>query len=139
MKTSQKEQTIVRDTIEIFRSDTVTQIVKEYVYNEVKDRDSVNVNTFKRNDTVFIDKTTYRERNNYIYINKSDSTDKRIENAIRHVLDSIHSESNDTVIQEKKSVIDKIRDRIVDIIIVISIFIIAIGVLVSTHKKEDDR
>lgn len=136
MKTTQTQTTLVHDTINIIRHDTISHTTNNTIYHYTKDKDSTHVNVYSRNDTVFSERETIRERNNYIYINKQDSMYQKSIDSLRHEIEKINNSNTTTVVEKKKSFFEIARDKIVDIILFVCLFIGAVYILKHTNKRE---
>jgi len=136
MKTTTQTTNIIHDTINIVHRDTVRHVTNNTIYHYAKDKDSTHVNVYRRNDTVFSERETIRERNNYIYINKQDSTYQKSIDSLRHEIEKINNSNSVTVVEKKKSFFELARDKIVDIILFACVIIIAIYILTHTKKEE---
>ena len=136
MKTTQSQTTLVHDTINIIHHDTISHTTNNTIYHYAKDKDSTHVNVYQRNDTVFSERETIRERNNYIYINKQDSMYQKSIDSLRHEIEKINNSNTTTVVEKQKSFFELARDKIADIILFACVFLIAVYILKHTHKKE---
>lgn len=136
MKSTTQTQDIIHDTINIVHHDTVRHVTNNTIYHYAKDKDSTYMNVYSRNDTVFSERETIRERNNYIYIHNQDSVYKKSIDSLRHEIEKINNSNSVTVVEKKKSFFELARDKIVDIISYAFIFIIAVYILKHTNKRE---
>lgn len=137
MKSTTQTTSIIHDTINIVHRDTVQHVTNNTIYHYAKDKDSTHVNVYSRNDTVFSERETIREHNNYIYINKQDSVYQKSIDSLRHEIDKINNSNTTTVVEKKKSLFELARDKIVDIILFACVFIGAVYILKHTNKKEE--
>ena len=136
MKTTTQTTSIIHDTINIVHRDTVRHVTNNTIYHYAKDKDSTHVNVYQRNDTVFSERETIRERNNYIYINKQDSMYQKSIDSLRHEIEKINNSNTTTVVEKQKSFFELARDKIADIILFTCVFLIAVYILKHTRKKE---
>lgn len=136
MKTTTQTTSIIHDTINIIHHDTISHTTNNTIYHYTKDKDSTHVNVYQRNDTVFSERETIRERNNYIYINKQDSVYKKSIDSLKHEIEKINNSNSVTVVEKKKSFFELARDKIVDIILFAFVFIGAVYILKHTNKRE---
>lgn len=136
MKTTTQTTNIIHDTINIVHRDTVRHVTNNTIYHYAKDKDSTHVNVYRRNDTVFSERETIRERNNYIYINKQDSMYQKSIDSLRHEIEKINNSNTTTVVEKQKSFFELARDKIADIILFACVIVIAIYILTHTRKKE---
>lgn len=136
MKSTTQTTSIIHDTINIVHRDTIQHVTNNTIYHYTKDKDSTHVNVYQRNDTVFSERETIREHNNYIYINKQDSIYQNSIDSLRHEIEKINNSNSVTVVEKKKSIFEQARDKIADIILFACVIVIAIYILTHTKKEE---
>lgn len=133
---TQTQTTLVHDTTTIVQRDTVTHIINNNVYHHVKDTTSQTVNTFTHGDTVFVEKTIYRERENIIYRDRTDSTSAHTYEMLKHIVDSISDKNKVTVVEPQKTIFHRIRDSLGNIALFICVIAISLYILTHTKKEE---
>lgn len=136
MKTTTSATSIIHDTLTVYKTDTISHTTNNTIYHYTKDKDSTHVNVYQRNDTVFSERETIRERNNYIYINKQDSVYQKSIDSLRHEIEKINNSNSVTVVEKKKSILEHIRDNLYNILVLICIIAVSIYTLTHTNKRE---
>lgn len=136
LKTTQTQTTLVHDTINIIHHDTISHTTNNTIYHYTKDKDSTHVNVYHRNDTIFSERETIRERNNYIYIHNQDSVYQKSIDSLRHEIEKINNSNSVTVVENKKSILEHIRDNLYNILMLICIIAVSIYTLTHTNKRE---
>lgn len=114
------------DTVIVERTDTIKEVIREFVKDEQREKDSVSVST--RNDTVFVDRWHTKEITKWLMA----KNDKQQSSAQQHSQKSTEKQT-----AEKAKVIEK-KDPMIKLTgyINLALLVIIIMVMVYEHRKR---
>lgn len=122
------------DTVFIHHSDTIREIKTDTKIIYDYSKDSISEKSYNRNDTVFTDRYFYNTQIKYIYKDSSDSIKKQHSDSTYRSKNNIN---NKEIIKEKsKSVFEKIKEEIGELILYALLFLGCIIVLKNTKIKD---
>ena len=122
----------IHDTVNIVKRDTIEKVKTQYKNVYLFKKDSTEVNKYTKNDTVYVEKTRWKTDIQYVYLDRQDST-KEVKN------DSTYqSKKNNQIIvkEQRKSLIEKIKEEIGELILYALIFLGCIILLKNTKIKD---
>lgn len=115
------------DTVTVERTDTVREVIREFLKDEQREKDSVSVST--RNDTVFIDRWHTKEVTKWLMA----KNDKQQSSAQQQSQKSTEKQT-----EEKDKVIEK-QDPMKDVAILLMIGLLTVVLLVDLYERWRSR
>lgn len=124
----------IHDTVNIVKRDTIEKVKTQYKNVYLFKKDSTEVNKYTKNDTVYIEKTRWKTDIQYVYLERQDSTKETKNDSIYKNRNNIN---NREIVKEKsKSIIEKVKEEIGELILYALVFLGCIIVLKNTKIKD---
>lgn len=115
------------DTVIVERTDTIKEVIREFVKDEQREKDSVSVST--RNDTVFVDRWHTKEITKWLMA----KNDKQQSSTQQQIQKSTKKQT-----AEKAKVIEK-KDPMKDVAILLMIGLLTVVLLVDLYERWRSR